>query len=31
MNDSGGYIPDSAESGSTDADAYDMQVLKLRK
>ena len=28
LQDSGGYVPDSAESGSTDADTYDtMQVL----
>lgn len=27
LQDSGGYVPDSAESGSTDADTYDtMQV-----
>lgn len=29
LQDSGGYVPDSAESGSTDADTYDMmQVLE---
>lgn len=27
LQDSGGYIPDSAESGSTDADTYDMMQV----